>query len=658
MRSVLLFVIFLMGALATPANSVELSRYLRSDKFGTIKISPTGEYFAATVPLDADNKTILVIMKRGASEVTGTFALGKNTHVSDFAWVNDERILITIAEKFGKLEQPVPTGELYAINADGTRADILVGARVTGRGVGTRVKTKKPEMVAASLIDSLPDDPQHVLISVRPFQADPYTRVEKMHVYSGRRMPVTRAPVRNASFASDHAGEVRFVAGNNTGDNTSKLYYRKGAGADWEMVNDEAKSGFAMMPIGFSADDSRAYLQVQRESGPDAVVAYDVATGGMAEVMRDPEHDPAAYVYRPYSSEPLGVLFHAGKPRIEFFDPSSAEARLYQSLEAAFANPVLVTSRTRDGKVALVYTWSDKNPGDFYLFNSENLKADHLLSKAEWVDPQLMASTRPVRLESRDGRALHGYLTLPADSDGKRMPMVVYPHGGPFGIRDTWGFDGHVQMLAEAGYAVLQVNFRGSGGYGKSFLEAGIRQWGKSMQDDLTDATRWAIDQGIAERNRVCIYGASYGGYAALAGVTREPDLYRCAVGYIGVYDLPMLHTIGDTRSWGTGQRFVDEWVVAKGARDGYSPADMADRVKVPVLLVAGGEDQRAPIEHSRKMERALRAAGKDVETLYVPTEGHGFYAKENQEQYYRRLLGFLARHIGGRPASGDAGSP
>lgn len=638
------------------ARAVDVGRYVKSDSFDEIKLSPHGDYYAATVPLDGGERTGLVITHRASHAVSGTFMLGKNTHVADFHWVNPKRVLISIEQKFGALDQPLGTGELYAINADGSQVELLVGQRVRGPELGTRVSRKKAEMVAARLVDDLPGDDREVVIAVSTFDADPFTRAERMDVYSGRRHEVARAPVLNARFVTDNRGEVRFAFGADS-DNEQRLYYRTGKGADWQLLNDEARTGLRQWPIGFSADDQVAYIEVEHDSGPNAIIAFDVADQSRKQVLRDDNSDPFEILYRNGSAVPVGALLHDGKPRTAFFDDSSDEARLYRSLEAAFGNqPVLITSQTADGKVALVQTWNDRNPGDFYLFDKQAKTADLLVSRAQWFDPRQMASTRPIELSARDGLSLHGYLTLPTGSDGKAQPMVVLPHGGPFGMRDTWGFDGDVQLLADAGYAVLRVNFRGSAGYGKAFIDAGARQWGGTMQDDLTDATRWAIEQGIADPGRICIYGASYGAYAALMGVAREPSLYKCAIGYVGVYDLPTMHTDGDIQRRGSGETFLREWIGDRDQLDAVSPNNLADRIKVPVFLAAGGEDERAPIEHSEMMERALRKAGVPVETLYYDTEGHGFYVQAHRREYYTRLLAFLSRNLGGGVAADDPG--
>lgn len=639
---------------SAPAHTVDVDRYVRADLFESIKISPQGDYLAATVPLDNGERTGLVIMNRADKAITGAFSQGKNTHIHDFHWVNDERVLIGIAEKLGALESPQSTGELVAINADGGRPKFLVGARMMGEGVGTRIQTRKVERVAAYLVDPLLSNDKQVIISVQPFGADAYTRAESMDVYTGRRTKVASAPVRSARFTTDNQGVVRFATGSDT-DNRQRVYYREGNDADWQLINDERATDLSWQPLGFAADDTLAYISTTTLEGPDEILAFDPATGDTRRALRDDTVDPAFVLQSVDEFGPVGVIFHDGKPRTAFFDDQSADARLYRSLEAAFeGDAVRVTSQTADGNVALVKTWSDRSPGDFFVFNRETKKADHLLSQREWFDPRETSERRPIHLKARDGLDLYGYLTLPKGKAETKLPMVVHPHGGPFGIQDTWGFDSSAQMLAEAGYAVLQLNFRGSGGYGKPFIDAGKLEWGKAMQDDLTDATHWAIEQGIADAGRICIYGASYGAYASLMGVAKEPDLYQCAVGYVGVYDLPTMHTHGDIQGHGSGETYLREWIGDRKELAAVSPANMADRIKVPVFLAAGGEDQRTPIAHSKMMERMLIANGVPVETLYYQTEGHGFYVEDNRREYFTRLLAFLSRNIGGAQASTD----
>lgn len=634
---------------AMAATGIDLDAYVKKDAFVDIKLSPTGEYYAATVPLE--DQMGLVIIKAADNQISTALRLGKNTHFAGFSWVTPERVMLSVAEKMGTMDAPQLTGELYALDADGSDKQLLIGQRVVGSGSGTRIQTQRADRVAAFLIDPLLGDARYSLVSTERFATDPYTRAERLDIYTGRRTLEATAPIRNASFTTDNTGAVRFAHGAGY-DIVNKLYHRTGAGADWVLVNDESASGRAEWPVGFSADNAIAYLNVEQAEGPDRIVAYDVATGKRTTVLADETGDPVV-LHAPGTRVPVGALFLDGRPRTAFFDPESEHARLYRSLEAAFeGHAVYITSSTADGRKVLVQVWSDRNPGDFYVYDTVDKKAAYVVARAQWFDPAKMAERRPVSFEARDGLKLQGFVTIPAGSDGRGLPMVVLPHGGPFGIYDSWGFDTEAQLLADAGYAVLQVNFRGSGSQGRAFEHAGAREWGGAMQDDITDATRWAVAQGIANASRICIYGSSYGGYAALMGAVKEPTLYRCAAGNVGVYDLPTMHTHGDVQKRGSGVTYLNEWIGDRDALGAVSPTRMADRIKVPVFLAAGGKDERAPIEHSKQMERALVKAGVPVETAYFPTEGHGYYDDANRYEYYSQLLAFLGRHLGGRTAT------
>lgn len=628
-----------------PATAVDLDAFVRTDAFHQIKISPTGEYLAATVPLE--DRTVLVILQRSDHKPVGGANLGRNRHVAGFWWATDDRLVFSGSEKIGAHDAPRLTGDLYAVSADGKGAEILVGQSLQVKETGSNIKPRKMEHVAAFLVDPLLDNPREVLISVQKFTEDPFTTAERLDIYSGRRVRVALAPVPRGTFVADKAGQVRAVIGAGI-DNVSKLYLRSGSGDEWKLLNDEATSQRIEFPLGFSDDGSKLFLQAEHPTGPDRIVSYDVATAERKTLLVDDVHDPEEIIYSIATHEPVGALYLDGKPRTEFFDAQSADARQYRGLEAAFpGESPIITSKTRDGRYTLVRVVSDRNPGDYFLFDTVKKDAARIISRREWLDPAAMAESRPITLASRDGLRLTGYVTLPPGSEGNALPMVVLPHGGPFGIHEEWQFHDGSQLLAAAGYAVLRINFRGSGNHGRAFEQAGAREWGGKMQDDLTDATRWAVQQGIADPARICIYGASYGGYAALMGAAKEPDLYRCAVGYIGVYDLPMMHARGDMQRRGSGETYLREWIGDPESLAAVSPSRLADRIKIPVFLAAGGEDERAPIEHSRLMERALKQAGVPVETLYYKSEGHGFYVEAHRREFYERLLAFLDRHIG-----------
>ncbi|MDR7191426.1 alpha/beta hydrolase family protein [Luteimonas terrae] len=630
---------------------VDLAPFVAEDNIQDIKISPTGAYFAATLP--NEGRTVIAVLDRSDRKIIGSFALPKNLHIADFWWAADDRLLFSLSEQFGARDFPQPTGELYAMNVDGSRAQLLVGQRVRSSSLGTNIRSgPKEERVFAWPIDMLRDDPRHILVGISPFNGDAFTRVDRLDIQSGRRSTVATVPVPRADFITDNNGEVRFARGSR-GDNLSELYYRDGRGSDWRLINHESESKRVETPLGFSDDGATAYLQTTQPRGPDAIVAFDVASGEKRELLRDAVRDPEV-VYRPGTSVPVGARFPGAQPRTVMFDENSEDARFQRMLTGAFPGQVVeVASATRDAASKLLLVTSDVDPGSFYTYDTSLKRAAFELGRRDQVDSQRMATMQAITLPARDGLQLHGWLTRPKEARaGQPLPLIVLPHGGPFGIVDEWEFDSDTQLLAQAGYAVLRLNYRGSGGYGRSFQQAGARQWGGTMQDDLTDATRWAMAQGHADPQRICIYGGSYGGYAALMGIAKEPDLYRCAVGYVGVYDLQMMRTDNGriarwTRTWS------DEWVGSDSQQlADASPTRLADRIKVPVLLVAGGEDEVAPIEHTRRMERALRGAGVPVETMYVANEGHGFYKPENKRAYYTKLLDFLATHLGGERAA------
>ncbi len=645
----------MIALLATPlmadAAEVNLDHFLRRDAFTDIKLSPGGEYYAATIPFEKE--TALAILRVADGKLVGQFMPPQHNHAYRFDWVSDDRVLIELAQKLGSLDMPQRTGELYSLRANTSSGQLLVGYRVDAQETGSHISGKKAEHVAAFLTDDLPADDRNVLIAVSPFTADPYTRLEKMDVSTGRRTPVTRSPVRRGSFTTDGQGQARFAHGAGA-DNVNKLFYRERNGANWAMINDEAVTGRIEDAIGFSADGTLAYLQIEQADGPDKIVSWNPATDERKDVLQDPVVDPSRIIHRPGTAIPVGALYLGDTPRTRFFDETSADARLYRSLESAFdGNAVYVTSSTRDGNKVLVQTFSGTNPGDFFIYDQKAKAAEHVVSRSQWIDPAQAAPVRAVTLKARDGMVLHGFLTTPPGGPSRNLPTVVMPHGGPFGVFDEGTYDVQSQMLAAAGYAVLQLNFRGSGNYGRAYKAAGARQWGGAMQDDVTDATRWAISEGIADKGKICIYGASYGAYAALMGVAKEPALYKCAAGYVGVYDLPMMHARGDIQQRDSGVNYLREWVGEPATLAAVSPVNLAQQIKVPVFLAAGGEDERAPIQHTQRMEAALKRAGVPVQSLYYPREGHGFYVDANRRAYYGKLLTFLSQNL----EKGDGGN-
>ena len=613
---------------------IPLEQFLKRDVFGTMSISPTGEYFAATIP--KDDGSALVILRRSDMSVTGKVVLPKNTYIAGFNWVNPGRILFSIGEKAGELESPSGTGEIYGVNVDGKgQGPALIGFRSLAAG---------NRFVGASILSTLRNEDDFVLITVRGEAGT--SEVARMNVKTGKCITVVKSPVRNGSFSADPMGEVRFASGAGS-DNRTKTYYRNDNRSDWELINDEAVSEKVITAAGFSADGKKIYIESEETNGPNALYTFNPVTKEKKLLAVDNNVDPAGYLTSPIDGALFGVAYDDGKPRYEYFDKENPFAKMHENLQKSLPSQVLIpTSFTSDGNLAVVQGYADNVPGDFYLYDRGNRKLDYLVSKNAWFKPEMLARMEPVYFVARDGTPIDGLLTIPLGSNRKNMPLIINPHGGPFGIKDEWGYNPDVQILAANGYAVLQINYRGSGGYGRKFIRSGYQQWGGAMQDDLTDATLWAIKEGIADKNRVCMYGASYGGYSTLMAVAKEPDLYRCAFGNVGVYDLAAWYRVGDAKDSKSGLTYLRE---AVGTRDldTVSPAKMASRIKVPVYLTAGKEDVRTPAVQTEMMHAALQKAGKQSEMVIYDGEGHGNFLLKNRIDFYQRLLGFMDKHIG-----------
>jgi dipeptidyl aminopeptidase/acylaminoacyl peptidase len=629
-----------------------VEHFFKRDAFFNIKISPDGRHLAAVVP--AEEGSALIVMDPKALKLTAQFYAGRNHEIDDFWWSSDERVLMAIAQRFSGHEAPIPTGEIFAINADGTGSLALAGYRASDGREGSFVRQRESEGVAVTPIDLLPGESREALVEVLPFgsRGEGYASVERMNTSNGRRIKLTQSPVIRAQFLTDPSGRLRFAQGVNV-RNFNELHYREPEGEGWRLLNDQEASGEIVTVLGFSPDGDTAYLQVSRAEGPDAVERLNPVSGERSEVFRHARKDPSGVIRTFDGTAVLGVYVRDPQRVSHFFEPEHPEVKLLQTFAATFqGHDVTVTSSTLDGGQMVLFVFSDQNPGEYFLVDRDTREAKHLGSRGSQLDPESMGRTRAIRFQARDDLEIEGLLTLPPGGSETGLPMVLLVHGGPFDVEDRWGFQPQVQLLATRGYAVLQVNFRGSSGRGSSFVRAGYRQWGQAMQDDLTDATRWAIENGIADAGRICIFGSSYGGYASLMGVAREPDLYACAIGEVGVYDLELMFKRGDVSDRKSGRNYLKTTLGEERLKE-LSPTTLASQIRVPVLLAAGEADRRAPVLHTKRMERALKQAGVSVESLYFKGEAHGFYSIENNIKFQQALLAFLDRQIGaGRDAA------
>jgi dipeptidyl aminopeptidase/acylaminoacyl peptidase len=629
---------------------IPVSDFIRQPDFSKVTLSPDGHYLAALAPEPGNPYgNLICIVDVSTGKILHVLRSGRSTLVADYMWASDNRIVATVAIQRGGLDTPAPTGELFAINADGSDAIDLFGYRAGSMQTGSNIPRPQPRNAYAEPLGADPVAENKVLIAANDFtqsREGSYTSAEILDVRNGRTLDLGNSPVRNARLIADHAGQVRVAYADNdyAGDT---VWLRASSGDAWTVLNDPAKSGVEFIPIGFNRDNSKLYVRVAHGDRPDAIELLDIASHTFRRLYQGSFANPGKLLPTADGMDYYAVITQDGQQKLFYLDENSLEARLNKAVAVNFPDQLTYFSNfTRDGKHAVVTVVSDRNPGDYYLFDLSTHTARHIFSAMSSIDPKQMRPMQPIALTTRDNLLLHGFLTLPAGHPP--FPMIVLPHGGPHGVADEWSFDPEVQLFASRGYAVLQINYRGSGGYGSNFILRGFRQWGLSMQDDLTDATKWAIQQGYADAKRICIYGASYGGYAALEGAVREPDLYQCAIGYDGVYDLRVQLSRSDTEQTDRGDAYLK---LALGSDPDdllrRSPLSGVSRIKADILLIHGGEDPRAPFKNFQEMVAALQQNGKHVETLVEPDEGHGFFLPQHREEAYEKILGFIDSRIG-----------
>lgn len=609
-----------------------------------ITISPDGKHLAAVVNVEGNER--MVILERGTQKIAAYMAFKRGEVVDRIRWANDERVLVTNAKKISRLDQKVSTGELYAVNVDGKQSRLLFGYRASNDQPGKRL----PSYASQEILSVETEYANEILIAVYPWDNDDegtINYVARLNIYNGREKNIIRAPMREAHFISDHLGKPRFAVGQDKEDLT-QVYLRDDENEKWVKMgggNTEA----TYVPIGFDQTTQQPYWFSDDIADTRGIYRYDPTDAKSDLIYRHDHIDPQIddLFFSP-KGEMLWVDIADGVTPTHYINSKHQLSQLHRGLTLAFPElKVEFTSITRDGKEIVAYVHGASDPGAFYIVNTETRKAEFISEPYKWINPETLAKVLPVKIETRDKYPLNGFITR-AHSVKEPGPMVVLVHGGPHQAdsQDQWRYDAEVQLLANQGFTVLQVNFRGSFGYGNAHLFAGFRQWGRLMQNDVTDATHWAIAQGFADPNRICIYGTSYGGYSAMMGLITASDLYRCGISYAGVSDLSLMHEEGDIPERHSGRLYLERVIgVDQEELKRWSPVYRAKEIKAPVLLMHGGKDERVPIEHAERLEQALKAENKSVETLYYPFESHGFFDQQHQMEAYRKLLDFLHKH-------------
>lgn len=605
------------------AKQIPLEDFFKNPSKTAYLISPGGTYFSFKAPyMDRMNIFVQKIGADSAIRLTSE----TDRDISGYFWPNDNQIL------YLKDQGGDENWRLYGVNIDGTNP----------------VCYTPFDGVRTDIIDDLPEFPEFVIIGMNkrnPQVFDPY----RLNLKTGEMEMLAENPGNIQQWIFDHDGKLRAATAIVDGINTQVLYR--------ETEKDEFKPVLTtsfketMSPVFFTFDNQNVYAISNLRRDKAAAVVFDIRNGKEIEVLYENPDNDIDYIFYSRKRKVLTTASYTSEKRNRhFFDPETKA--LFDRLNSELGQYELGLSAITDEEDKfIVRTYSDRSLGAYYIYDKTTDQLTKIHDVSPWLDEKEMASMQPVTYRSRDGMTIHGYLTLPKGytlETAKKLPVIINPHGGPW-ARDSWGFNPEIQFLANRGYAVFQMNFRGSTGYGRNFWEASFKKWGLEMQNDITDGTNWLIQQGIADPERITIYGASYGGYATLQGIVREPGLYAAAVDYVGVSNLftfmktippywePYLQMMYEM----VGNPEIDSLQLAE-----TSPALNADKIKTPLFIAQGANDPRVNKAESDQMVEALRSRGIVVEYLVKDNEGHGFHNEENRFDFYRSMEKFLEQNL------------
>lgn len=615
----------LVAALIAPLAIAEpppIEAFVAGNVNDMVRISPSGRYLAAAMRID--DETWFRVITYPEKETTVNFALSERRGIADLDWVNDDLVLVQLARRLWGNDAMGRTGELFTVHAESSKVTRLEPGRL-------------------AYLDR--EDPDHVIIYKG---RDRFTEAFRLNVETGLAKRMARSANPFGRFVPDRDGSIAFSVGES---DTSRQEIHRRVGQRWELVESYGLDETGWQPFWFG-NEPGTWLTYDSRGGAGTlgVGLLDESSGEHTTIIRHPKAD-VAEVFYDFAGTAWGVLYNHHYPAIQYLDPEHPLSMSHARLAKVFPDYLLTfTSHTRDHKVVVAKVAGDRKPGDFLLFDTTRGKVAPLMQHRPALEAEGLAAMQPVEIAARDDATIYGYLTVPSAWQ-KPGPMVVLIHGGPHGVRDIWGYHRRVQLLASRGYAVLQVNFRGSEGYGQAYKQAGYGEWGGLMQDDVTDATRWAMDSGVADPDRICAMGSSYGAFSAMSGAAREPELYACVVGMFGVYDLTLMEKAGDIRQRRSGTYYIRRVVGTEpDALRQRSPVALAERIKANVMLVHGGLDRRAPPAHTHRMREALEKAGHEVQWLADRDQGHGFFGKSALVNLWTRLFDFLEREIGDKP--------
>lgn len=538
---------------------------------------------------------------------------------------------------------------LYLQDVGGDENFQLFSVSIDGKDQKALTPFPKVRTMILNDLRYVPGKEKEVMVQMNKRDAryfDPYS----INIETGELKELYKNDKNFESWYTDHNGVIR-LASKTDGVNIT-LYHRATEADPFDsLLTTSYKEAF--YPNLFTFDNKNIYVASNIGRDKTAIVEYDLAARKeIREIYSNPEYDVDGVNYSPKRKVLQSAFFTSWKNEQHFID-KEAEAEYTKMKDKFKGYEIAIYGNNNEEDKFIVWTGNDKLPSKFYFYDKKSGETKYLATGRPWLKEEDMATMKPIEYKSRDGLTIHGYLTLPKGVEAKNLPVIVNPHGGPW-ARDVWGFNNEVQFLANRGYAVLQMNFRGSTGYGKAFWLKGSKEWGKKMQDDITDRVNWLIKQGIADKKRVAIYGGSYGGYATLAGVAFTPDLYACAVDYVGVSNMfTFMNTIPPY--WEPFKKQMYE-LVGDPVKDSallaeVSPALHVGNIKAPLFIAQGANDPRVNKAESDQVVEALKKRGVSVEYMVKNDEGHGFANENNRIDFYKAMEKFFDKHLSGKPA-------
>ena len=655
-----------LGPNAAPAATPSIEDYVRRPAISHVAISPSGTHLAMAAATTAGRSQVgvLNLAPLGSAKALAGF---KNADITRVHWVNNDRLIFQ-AVNFDVAADEEGAHGWFAVNRDGTGLRELIAHRLTTSEAGSNI-TSRVLPWNWGVHSTIDDGSADIIVSEHLYDARGdlrSTSLWRLNTLTGRRVLMTAgAPAGARQWVLDGANQPRAVT--TVRDGRTTIHWRDAAAeAPWKPVAEfaEYREGFIPRLI-----DSDGRLQVLSRRDRDTLALYRL----------DPEQkkveDEPVVSLRGFDFDPelvidsvtqrlMGVHYVAEQAGSHWFD---AELRkVQQSVDAAM--PPGRVNRLWCGRCAgarffVIESSSDRQPGEYHLLDRQTSQLQLISARRPWIDESSQGRRSLHRVAAKDGLSLPVYITRPVSAaEGAALPAVVLVHGGPYLRGHELGWSQEAQLLASRGYLVLEVDFRGSLGYGFKHFAAGWKQWGRAMQDDLADAVAWAVQQGMVDGKRVCIAGSSYGGYAALMGPIRHPDLYKCAVSLSGVTDIDLMYDIvwsdlsEEWKQYGMPLLVGDRKADAEQLR-AASPLQQAGRIKVPLLLAHGAQDRRVPLEHGKKFRAEAEKAGVQVEWVVYPEEQHGFRQTANEADFWKRVEAFLARSLGAaRPVDDMAG--